>query len=53
MEPENTAYMNYMEWEGEGSVMYLDLDYENDGEIDESIELPDMADEYYDYEEED
>lgn len=54
MEPENTAYLNYLTWEGEGSVMYLDMDYENDGEIDESIELEDTADEYfYDYSGED
>ncbi|MCP4543745.1 MAG: hypothetical protein GY832_42065 [Chloroflexi bacterium] len=47
MEPENTAYLNYLEWVENGSVMYLDMDYENDGEIDESFELPDEADEFY------
>jgi hypothetical protein len=47
MEPENTLYLNYLEWQEDGSVMYADFDYENDGEIDESIELPDEADEFY------
>jgi hypothetical protein len=47
MEPENTLYLNYLEWIEDGSVMYADFDYQNDGEIDESIELPDEADEFY------
>ena len=47
MEPENTAYLSYLEWEEDAGVMYLDMDYENDGEIDESFELPDEADEFY------
>jgi hypothetical protein len=46
MEPENTAYLNYLEWAEDGTVMYLDMDYENDGVIDEYFELPDEADEF-------
>jgi hypothetical protein len=46
MEPGNTLYLNYMEWVEDGSVMYADFDYENDGEIDESVELPDEAEQW-------
>jgi hypothetical protein len=35
-----------MEWVEDGSVMYADFDYENDGEIDESVELPDEAEQW-------
>jgi hypothetical protein len=46
MEPENTAYLNYLEWVEDGTIMVLDMDYDNDGEIDESFEIPDEGDEY-------
>lgn len=39
MEPGSTAYLNFMEWKEGGTSMWLDMDYENDGEIDESFEL--------------
>lgn len=50
MEPENTLYLNYLEWVEDGTVMYADFDYDNDGEIDESIELPDEADAWFEEE---
>jgi hypothetical protein len=41
LEPGDTATLNFLEWEGPGSTMFIDIDYESDGEIDESIELVD------------
>ena len=41
MEPGDTAYLLFEEWEGPGSSMYIDIDYGSDGSIDEPIELPD------------
>jgi hypothetical protein len=45
MEPGDTAYLNFLEWEGPGSSMFIDIDYGSDGEIDETIELPDEFEE--------
>lgn len=47
--PDDTMYVNFLEWEGEGSVMYLDFDFESDGTIDETLELEDEADFYDDF----
>jgi hypothetical protein len=53
MEPENTAYIPFTEWDGdEASGLSIDFDYENDGEIDESFELPNVTGEIEFYEEE-
>lgn len=41
LEPGDTAYLNFLEWEGSGSSMFIDIDYGSDGEIDETLELPD------------
>ena len=41
MEPGDTAYLPFEEWEGPGSSIFIDIDYGSDGEIDESIELLD------------
>jgi hypothetical protein len=41
MEPGDTAYLNFLEWVGPGSSMFIDIDYGSDGEIDETLELPD------------
>lgn len=41
MEPGDTAYLLFSEWEGPGSSMYIDIDYGSDGSIDETIELVD------------
>ncbi len=43
MEPENTAYIPFTDWIGEGSGLRIDFDYENDGEIDDQYELPDIT----------
>ncbi|MEM7032559.1 MAG: hypothetical protein AAF629_23600 [Chloroflexota bacterium] len=47
LEPDTTLYLNYLEWEEDGSVMFADFDYNGDGEIDESLELVDEQD--YDF----
>ncbi|MBN1991380.1 MAG: hypothetical protein JW953_01660 [Anaerolineae bacterium] len=49
MEPDDTMYVNFLEWAGEDSVMYLDFDYGSDGSIDETIELEDEEDFYEDF----
>ena len=41
MEPDTTLFLNYLEWKEDGSVMYADFDNNNDGQIDETFELPD------------
>lgn len=41
MEPGDTSYFLYSEWEGPGSSLFIDIDYGSDGSIDESIELVD------------
>ena len=41
MEPGDTAYLKFLEWEGPGSSMFIDIDYGSDGSIDETIELVD------------
>lgn len=43
MDPENTAYIPFTAWEGEGTGLTVDFDYENDGEIDDVYELPDIT----------
>lgn len=43
MEPENTAFIPFTEWEGPGSPLWVQFDYENDGEVDEQFELPDIT----------
>lgn len=47
LEPENTIYLPYLDWEEDGSILAAGIDFENDGEIDEFIELIDEADEFY------
>jgi hypothetical protein len=44
MEPGDTTYFLFSEWEGPGSSLYIDIDYGSDGSIDESIELVDEYD---------
>jgi hypothetical protein len=41
LEPGDTAYLNFLEWDGPGSSMYIDIDYGSDNTLDETIELPD------------
>jgi hypothetical protein len=52
MEPENTAYIPFTEWDGGDNSLRLDFDYENDGEIDDTFELPNITGEVEFYEEE-
>lgn len=41
LEPGDTAYLLYSEWEGPGNSIFIDIDYGSDGSIDETIELID------------
>ncbi len=41
MEPGDTAFLKFLEWEGPGTSMFIDIDYGSDGSIDETIELVD------------
>lgn len=41
LEPNDTAYLLFSEWEGPGSSMFIDIDYSSDGSVDETIELID------------
>jgi hypothetical protein len=43
LQPEDTVYVNFFEWEGEGSPMYLDFDFDSDGSIDDTLVLEDEA----------
>ncbi len=49
LEPNDTMYVNFLDWEGEGSSLYLDFDYESDGSLDDSLELEDRDDFYDDF----
>ncbi len=52
LDPENTVYIAFTDWAGPGSGLPVQLDYENDGEIDEEFEFPDISDEVEFYAEE-
>ena len=52
MEPDNTAYIPFTEFDEDAAALRVDFDYENDGEIDEMFELPDVTDEIDFYAEE-
>ena len=41
LEPGDTAYLLYSEWEGPGNSIFIDIDYASNGSIDETIELLD------------
>ena len=49
--PDDTMYVNFLEWEGDGSPMYLDFDFETDGIFDEVLVLDDQAGSAADFEE--
>jgi hypothetical protein len=51
LEPNDVVYVDYLIWPGSGEPMQLDLDYGGDGEVDETIEVPDISDEMVDSEE--
>lgn len=50
--PDDTMYVNFFEWEGEGSPMFLDFDYGTDGTLDDTQVLEDEAGEYAEFFEE-
>jgi hypothetical protein len=39
LQPDDTMYVNFFEWEGEDSPMYLDFDFGTDGSVDDTIAL--------------
>lgn len=41
LEPGDTTYLKYLEWQGPGTSLFIDIDYGSDGSIDETIELVD------------
>ncbi len=43
LEADDTLYVNFFEWEGDGSPMYLDFDFGSDGSIDDTLALEDEA----------
>jgi hypothetical protein len=43
LQPDDTLYVNFFEWEGDGSPMYLDFDFDSDGSIDDTLVLEDEA----------
>jgi len=45
LEPGDTTYLKYLEWEGPGNSLFIDIDYMSDGSIDETIELIDEYEE--------
>ncbi|MCB0192888.1 MAG: hypothetical protein KDJ65_13165, partial [Anaerolineae bacterium] len=53
MEPENTAYIPFTEYDEDTDSLRVDFDYENDGEIDEVFELPNVSEEIDFYAEDD
>lgn len=41
LEPRDTVYIHYGDWNGEKTNLQIELDWDEDGEIDETIELTD------------
>ena len=39
LQPDDTMYVNFFEWEGDDSPMYLDFDFGTDGTVDDTIVL--------------
>ena len=51
LEADDTLYVNFFEWEGDGSPMYLDFDFGSNGSIDDTLALEDeagLAEDFYD-----
>jgi hypothetical protein len=42
-------FVNFFEWEGDGSPMFLDFDFETNGTIDATLVLEDGGGEYVDF----
>jgi hypothetical protein len=47
--PDDTMFVNFFEWEGDGSPMFLDFDFETNGTIDATLVLEDGGGEYVDF----
>ncbi len=41
LEPGDTTFLKYLEWQGPGTSLFIDIDYGSDGSVDETIELVD------------
>jgi hypothetical protein len=46
--PDDTMYVNFFEWEGDDSPMYLDFDFGSDGTIDDTLVLENLGGLYTD-----
>ena len=46
MAPDTTIYLQYLLWGDNGDPMLAEIDYGNDGVIDEEVELPDTSDDF-------
>jgi len=46
LDPFVTVYMQFTDWVSNGEAMIAEIDIDDDGFIDESIELPDTSDEF-------
>ena len=46
MDPDTTVFLQYAAWTDNGAPMLAEIDYGNDGQIDETKELPDTSDEF-------
>ncbi|MDQ3928577.1 MAG: hypothetical protein M3328_05450, partial [Chloroflexota bacterium] len=44
LDPNDVVYVDYLKWAGNGQPMELDVDRGGDGEIDETLEVPDITD---------
>jgi hypothetical protein len=42
--PDESIYLQYTQWLENGGSMLAELDHDNDGQIDEQVELPDQSD---------
>ena len=49
LRPNDTIYMDFMEWKGEGTGIPMRIDHGGKGRIDETVELKDKSDFYRDY----
>jgi hypothetical protein len=41
MQPNETIYFNFLDWGQDGGFLTASIDQDNDGMIDETVELPD------------
>lgn len=48
LNPDDVVYVDYLKWEGNGSVMNFDIDEGGDGTVDAVFEVPDASDVFED-----